>query len=74
MIKGVINDISVFERGDRGVDGLCIVAAVSKEHRLGRWRMAKKARCEGIVFEVSKTASQAKDSLVQNGTTHVDSR
>jgi len=35
--RGVVNDISVFERGDRGKDGLCIVAACGKEHRFGRY-------------------------------------
>lgn len=53
LIKGVINDIAVYERRpdtSTPVDpkdksesqseprGLCIVAAVGKEHRLGRWK------------------------------------
>lgn len=41
VVKGVINDLSVFERGERGQDGLCIVAAVGNEHRLGRWKKIK---------------------------------
>lgn len=53
-IMGVINDIAIFERGDRGQDGVCVVAAVSKEHRLGRWRTWDKARNGGVVFEVPK--------------------
>jgi ribosomal RNA-processing protein 9 len=53
-LKGIINSISVFERGDRGQDGLCIVAAVSKEHRLGSWKRVPKGRCEGVVFEASR--------------------
>ena len=52
-IRGVINDISVIERGNRGNDGLCIVAAVGAEHRLGRW-MKHKARNGAVVFEVKK--------------------
>lgn len=53
-ISGVINDISLFERGDRGQDGLCVVAAVGKEHRLGRWKAVKGARNGGVVFEVPR--------------------
>jgi ribosomal RNA-processing protein 9 len=53
-IMGVINDIAIFERGDRGQDGICVVAAVSKEHRLGRWRTWNKARNGGVVFEVPR--------------------
>ncbi|GKT40848.1 putative WD repeat-containing protein [Colletotrichum spaethianum] len=54
-LKGVINDIAIFERGDRGQDGVCVVAAVGKEHRLGRWQMRKgKGKNGGYVFEVPK--------------------
>lgn len=53
-IKGVINDISVFERGDRGNDGVCVVVALGKEHRLGRWKAAQ-GKNGGVVFEIPKT-------------------
>ncbi|OAA74057.1 WD40/YVTN repeat-like-containing domain protein [Cordyceps fumosorosea ARSEF 2679] len=53
-IEGIINGISVFERGERGQDGLCVVAAVSNEHRLGRWKVRKGARNGGVVFEVPR--------------------
>ncbi|MCJ1245102.1 pre-rRNA processing protein [Trapelia coarctata] len=53
VINGVINDIALFERGDRGQDGLCIVAAIGKEHRLGRWQKVK-GRNGAAVFEISK--------------------
>ncbi|OCL04978.1 WD40 repeat-like protein, partial [Glonium stellatum] len=53
ILRGVINDISVFERGDRGKDGLCVVAAVGKEHRLGRW-MKNMGRNGAVVFEVPR--------------------
>ncbi|CAM1508276.1 Fc.00g051240.m01.CDS01 [Cosmosporella sp. VM-42] len=52
-IKGIINDISLFERGDRGKDGLCVVAAVGRAHRLGRWQDTK-GRNGGVVFEVPR--------------------
>lgn len=57
-IAGIINDIAVFERGDRGKDGLCVVAAVSSEHRLGRWKVAKAARNGGVIFEVPRIKKQ----------------
>ena len=53
LIRGIINDISVFERGDRGKDGLCIVAAVGTEHRLGRWKKMK-GKNGAVVLEVSR--------------------
>ncbi|KAF2090627.1 small nucleolar ribonucleoprotein complex subunit [Saccharata proteae CBS 121410] len=37
-VRGVVNGISIFERGERGRDGICVVAAVAKEMKLGRWR------------------------------------
>ena len=57
-VKGISNDISVFERGERGKDGLCIVAAVGTEHRLGRWQKVK-GRSDAIVFEVRKKQQAA---------------
>ncbi|KAM0251984.1 hypothetical protein ACHAP5_001309 [Fusarium lateritium] len=54
-VHGVVNDIDVFERGDRGKDGLCVVVAVGSEHRLGRWDPpAKAGRNGGFVFEIPR--------------------
>lgn len=53
VVKGVINDISVFERGDRGKDGVCIVIAAGKEHRLGRWKKLE-GKNGGLVFEIPR--------------------
>ncbi|KAI0019615.1 WD40 repeat-like protein [Xylariomycetidae sp. FL0641] len=55
-IKGAINGLSVFERGDHGKDGLCVVAAVGKELRLGRWKNFKGAKNGAVVFEISKSS------------------
>ncbi|KAF7160591.1 hypothetical protein CNMCM5623_006212 [Aspergillus felis] len=77
LIKGVINDIAVFERradtakpadsksktksSEPEPRGLCIVAAVGKEHRFGRWKCFANNFHEGspadgrngaVVFEV----------------------
>lgn len=52
-VKGVVNHISVVERGERGKDGLCIVVALGKEHRLGRWKV-QDGRNGGVVFEIPR--------------------
>ncbi len=63
-IHGVVNDIAVFERGERGADGLSVVAAVGQEHRLGRWGRTPGARNGAVVFEVGKLGS----TPIVNGT------
>ena len=50
--SSVVNDLSIFERGERGMDGLCIVAALGKETRLGRW-IKVKGRNGAAVYEIS---------------------
>lgn len=59
-IPGIVNDITVFERGDRGKDGLCVVAAVAQEHRFGRWKVCKGGgvRNGGVIFEVPRLPRQ----------------
>ncbi|KAI4145281.1 MAG: hypothetical protein L6R39_003860, partial [Caloplaca ligustica] len=57
-VRGVINDIDVFERGERGKDGLRVVVATGKEHRFGRWK-THKGKNGAVVFEVPpKLASE----------------
>lgn len=53
-LKGVVNDISLFERGKRGRDGLCVVVAVGKEHRLGNWKKIKDGKNGAVVFEIPR--------------------
>lgn len=55
LMRGIVNGLSVQERGDRGKDGLCVVAAIGKEPRLARW-MTGKAPNSVHVFEVSRKA------------------
>lgn len=62
-VVGVVNGISIFERGERGEDGICVVAAVSTEHRLGRWRTWSKARNGGVVFEVPRSQQGAENGV-----------
>lgn len=58
IVRGIVNDLSVFERGDREKDGLCIVAALGTEHRLGRWKKVYGSN-RAIVFEVPKITREA---------------
>ncbi|MCJ1313937.1 pre-rRNA processing protein [Agyrium rufum] len=52
-VRGIINDIKVFERGDKGKESLCIVAAVGTEHRLGRWKVVG-GRNGAVMYEAPK--------------------
>ena len=51
--RGVINDIEVFEQGKRGRETLHVIAALGKEHRLGRWKKVK-GRNGAVLFEIFK--------------------
>ncbi|KAI5301089.1 pre-rRNA processing protein [Ascosphaera pollenicola] len=91
FIKGVVNDIAVFERRDQDAarfllppnkksanppqsknerKGLCIVAAVGKECRLGRWKSFGSKRLESefagrngaVVIEVPFMSNRGSDS------------
>lgn len=53
LIRGIVNGLAIQERGDRGKDGLCVVAAVGKEPRLARW-MSGKVKNGIYVFEVPR--------------------
>jgi ribosomal RNA-processing protein 9 len=64
LIRGIVNGLSIQERGDRGKEGLCIVAAVGKEPRLARW-MSGKAKNGIYVFEVPR-------KMLTNGTVDED--
>ncbi len=66
VISGIINDIAIFERGDRGKDGICIVAAVGSEHRLGRW-IKKKGKSGAVAFDVSSARPLQKELDEEGG-------
>ena len=69
-IRGVVNDICVAERSDKtqvgtntASSGLCVVAVVSKSHRMGKWELFRGEAARGIkngavVFEVSRKVLQ----------------
>lgn len=69
-VRGIINDIGVFERGERGRDGLCVVVAVGTEHRLGRWKNIK-GKNGAVVFEVP-TIQRLENGTGGKGVENVD--
>ncbi|AEO62737.1 rRNA processing protein RRP9 [Thermothielavioides terrestris NRRL 8126] len=71
IVRGIVNDIAMFERGDRGRDGLCVVAVTGKEMRHGRWKYMKEGRCGAVIFEVPKLDSRKQQ---QDGGDRVNGR
>jgi ribosomal RNA-processing protein 9 len=67
LVRGIINDIAMFERGERGRDGLCVVAVTGKELRLGRWKNMKEGQCGAVIFEVPKVVVKKPDEAELNG-------
>lgn len=61
-VRGIINDIAVFERGEKAKDGLCIVVALGKEPRLGRWQ-SKMGRNGAVVFEVPRIKGPTREEV-----------
>ncbi|KAI2641812.1 WD40 repeat-like protein [Hypomontagnella submonticulosa] len=64
LVNGIINDIALFERGERGKDGLCVVVGVGKDHRLGRWKRIKGGKNGAVVFEVPRTKTSLENGTV----------
>ena len=69
-IRGIINDIKVFERGERGKEGLCVVVATGTEHRLGRWKRVE-GKNGATVLEVPKPS---REKRVQHELNYKDER
>lgn len=72
IVRGVVNDLDVVERGERGLDGTCIVAAVGKQHRLGEW-MKIAGKNSAVVFEVPRVVKPKVNGL-PNGVHHEDDK
>ncbi|KAI7501071.1 WD40 repeat-like protein [Hortaea werneckii] len=51
---GVINDLAIVDRGERGKSGVLIAAVVGSEHRLGRWSSMEEVKSRLVLFEVPK--------------------
>ena len=53
-IRGVVNDLCMFERGHGKQDGIGVLVAVGREHRLGRWKHDAQWRNEALIYELLK--------------------
>lgn len=67
FVRGIVNDFVVFERGERGKDGFCVVVVIGKEMRFGRWKYMKEGRCGLVVYEVFKNVVDKKKEEEING-------
>ncbi|KAF3065040.1 putative WD repeat-containing protein C2E1P5.05 [Daldinia childiae] len=67
LVKGIVNDIALFERGERGKDGLCVVVGVGKDHRLGMWKKIKGGKNGAVVFEVPRTRLELENGVAGEG-------
>lgn len=66
-VRGVINDLAVFERGERGKDGLCVVVGLGAEHKFGRWKFVKGGKNGAVVFEVPSLVAKEGQEQGQGG-------
>ncbi|KAF2169089.1 hypothetical protein M409DRAFT_21100 [Zasmidium cellare ATCC 36951] len=63
-VNGIVNDLAIIDRGERAKDGVVVVAAVGKEHRLGRWKEVKDGQNYGVLFEIPRiTAADAEEDV-----------
>lgn len=59
--RGVVNDLDIFERGNKGQESLFIVAALGKEHRLGRWKSIPDGKNGAVIFEIRQNLESSDD-------------
>lgn len=62
LVEGVVNDLAIDDRGERAKDGIIVIAAVGKEHRLGSWREFEDGKNYCVLFEVPRKVLAADDS------------
>lgn len=67
-IHGTINDLAIMDVGQRAKHGVVVLAAVGKEHRLGRWKEDKQAKNVAVLFEVPRVVleSEEVEALVED--------
>lgn len=54
QLQGVVNDLAIMDRGERGKGSVMVAAAVGKEHRLGRWKEVSEGKNYVVLFEVPR--------------------
>ena len=53
--RGLVNDLRILERGQGSQEGICVLAAIGREHRLGRWKYEAQWRNEAMVYEILRS-------------------
>jgi len=64
-VSGVVNDLEVMDRDERGKSGVYVLAAVSKEHRLGRWKTMD-GKNAAVLFEVPRRTLTTATTVDEN--------
>ncbi|KAH0607577.1 uncharacterized protein H6S33_002611 [Morchella sextelata] len=67
IVRGVVNGLSIFERGEKGKEELVICAGTGQEVRLGRW-MKLEGRNGGMVLEIQRKALEEKATAANEET------
>ena len=63
-VRGVVNGISVIERGEKEAAELVVCVGTGKELRLGRWLQVA-GRDGGYVMEISKKSTAREEADVE---------
>ncbi|KAM0721690.1 hypothetical protein Q7P37_002615 [Cladosporium fusiforme] len=68
LVQGVINDLAVLDKDDRGRSGFYVLAAVGKEHKLGRWESFE-GKNSAVLFNVPRKADagEEKEAVDEEG-------
>lgn len=53
-VSGIVNDLAIADIGERAKDGLLVIAAVGKDHRLGRWKEFEAGKNYSVIFEIPR--------------------
>lgn len=61
-VTGVVNDLAILDKGDRGKGGVVVVAAVGKQLRLARWKEIHEATNCAVLFEIPRRTMDSSTS------------
>ncbi|GIZ49199.1 hypothetical protein CKM354_001223400 [Cercospora kikuchii] len=62
VVSGIVNDLAIADRGERAKNGVLVIAAVGKEHRLGSWKVQEDGKNYCVLFEVPRKVVNSEES------------
>ncbi|KAM3414512.1 hypothetical protein BST61_g9671 [Cercospora zeina] len=62
VVSGIVNDLAIVDRGERAKNGVLVLAAVGKEHRLGSWKVQDDGKNYCVLFEVPRKTLNGEES------------